>query len=149
MFGRYDLDIGVKQSRWADDLVHAHALGTFKFVVGRRGGDIDSLIGLCHKLVVGQRTVVARSRQAETVVDEVVFARTVAAVHGTNLRYGDVALVHDEQHVLGEVVQQAVGWCTRFATVEVTAVVLYARAITEFLNHLHVVLHAFLDTFGE
>jgi hypothetical protein len=62
-----------------------------------------------------------------------------------NLRDGDVALVDDEQEVLGEIVEQAEGAGAGFAPVEVTAVVFDARAVADLLDHLHVVGHAFLD----
>ena len=59
-----------------------------------------------------------------------------------------MALVHDDEHIVGEVVKQAVRRCAGFATFEVAAVVLHTGAITEFLNHLDVVMHAFVNTLG-
>ena len=97
------------------------------------------------ELVETEWAVVEGCRQAEPIFHEILLAGAVAAVHRVKLRHGDVALVDDEQIVVGEEVEQAVGPLSRFATVEIARIVLDARAIAQFLDHLHVVLHTFLD----
>ena len=64
-------------------------------------------------------------------LDEGVLAGPVALVLAVQLRDGDVALVDDEQPVLGEVVEQRVGRLARRAPVEVAAVVLDAGAAAD------------------
>ena len=56
-----------------------------------------------------------------------------------------MALVDEEQIVVGEEVEQAVRPFARLPAVEVATVVLDARTVAQFLDHLHVVLYAFLD----
>ena len=65
-----------------------------------------------------------------------------------DLRNSHVALINHQEHVLWEIVQQAVGWCTWFTSVEIAAIVLNSRAIPKLLNHLHIVFHALLNAFG-
>ena len=56
-----------------------------------------------------------------------------------------MTLIDDQQIVVWEEVQQTVGTFARLSSVEIARVVLNARAVAQFLNHLHVVLHALLD----
>ena len=80
--------------------------GLVQFVVGRGGRDIDGLQALRLELLEGQRPVVQGRGQAEAIVDQGLLARAVAAVHGADLGDGDVALVDEEQGILGKVVEQ-------------------------------------------
>ena len=59
-----------------------------------------------------------------------------------------MALVDEEQEVLGKEVEQTIRPLARLTTVEVAGIVLNARAVTQFLDHLHVVFHTFLDALG-
>ena len=126
---RADFYLRVEQSCGTDELVDDDTLRAVEFVLVRRGGDVDGLSGLRLELVELERAVVACRRQTETVSDEVVLAGFVAAVHAAYLRYGHMAFVDDEQHVFGEIVEQAVRRCAFFAPVEITAVVLHAGAV--------------------
>ena len=54
------------------------------------------------ELFKAERAVVHGGGQAESVVDEVLFARAVAVPHAVKLRDGDVGLVDEEQVVAGE-----------------------------------------------
>ena len=74
--------------------------------VARRRRDVDRLRARALELLEVERPVVERRRQAEAELDERLLARAVAAVHAADLRDGHVALVDDEQEVLGEVVEQ-------------------------------------------
>ena len=57
-----------------------------------------------------------------------------------------MTLVNDEQHIFREIIQQTIGWGAFFATVEITAVILHTRAVSQFIQHLQIVLHALLYT---
>ena len=105
-------------------------------------------MGEFAKLLKFERAVVERGGESETVVDQTLFARAVAAVHRADLWHADVALVDDEQKVFWEKVEQTVGAHARLATVEVARIVFDARAVAEFANHFEVVAHAFLETLG-
>ena len=138
----------IEQTRGTYHLLHHHALGFVQLVVGRCGADVYRLAGEVVELVVGQRPVVQRRRQAETVLHQACLAAAVAAVHGANLRHRDVALVHHQQEVVGEIVYQAERTAARRAAVEVAAVVLYTGAVAQLLYHLHVIVHPLLQALG-
>ena len=56
-----------------------------------------------------------------------------------------MTLVDDNQEILREEIQQTVGPCTRFASVEVAGIVLDARAVSQFAEHFHIVSDPFLQ----
>ena len=142
------LDDRVEQTGGPDDLLYHHALALLELVVGRGGAYVDNLPGQTLELVELQRPVIHGSRQAEPVLHQIHLARTVAPVHGPDLRHGHVALVDDGEKILGEIVEQAEGAGTRFAAVEVARVVLDARAVAYLANHLHVVGHPLVEPLG-
>ena len=59
-----------------------------------------------------------------------------------------MALVDHHQVIFGEVVEQAEGAAALRTTVEVARIVLDARAVTQLLDHLQVVLDTLLDSLG-
>ena len=146
VLARSDLNLGVEQSRGTNNLFHDHTLRLAKFEVGRSGRHINHLVGHLLKLVKRQRAVVECSRQSESILHEIALACPVASVHRTYLRHAHMALVDDHKIVLGEEVEQTIWSFSRFPAVEVSRVVLDTRAMSEFLNHLHVIFHAFLNS---
>src|SRR6185503_11519898 len=84
-----DLDLRVDQPGRPDDLIHdlARALD---LVRARGGRDEDRLVEARLELLKGQRTIVERARETETVFDEDLLARSVAAPHAVHLRNADV-----------------------------------------------------------
>ncbi len=81
-------------------------------------------------------------------VDQGALARHVTLVHRADLGHGDVRLVDDQQEVLGEVVQQAVGCRPLPATVDVPGIVLDPRARPDLAHHLDVVCGAHPQPLG-
>jgi len=146
--GGAHLDGRVEQAGGADDLVDDNAFGAHQLVVGGRGADVNGLRRQGFELVEGERTVVAGGRQAEAVLDEVLLAGAVAAIHGPDLRDGDVALVDHQEEVLGEEVEQAVGTRPGGTAVEVAGVVLDAGAVAQLADHLEVVGDALVQALG-
>ncbi len=90
------------------------------------------------ELLEGQRAVVQGRRQAEAEVDQDLLARAVVLVHADHLRDGHVTLVHDQQPVWWEVVEQRPGPGTSLAAREVTRVILDAGAEAQLAHHLDV-----------
>ncbi len=131
--------------RGTHHLFDDHPLRLHQFIVGRRGAHIYRSSREALELVERQRTVVARGGEAEAVLDEVLLASPIAAVHRPDLRQRDVALVDDHQIVVGEVVQEAERRHPRATAVEIARIVLDSRAITELLDHFEVELSALLD----
>ena len=56
-----------------------------------------------------------------------------------------MALVHHKQEVFREEVEQAVGAFAGLPPIEVARIVFDTRAVPQFLDHLHVILHTFLN----
>ena len=77
--------------------------------------------------------------------DEGYLPGPVTAVHRPDLGHRDMAFIHHEEEVVGEVVQQAEGPLPGLTPVEVAAVVLDAAAEAELAHHLEVVGGAFLE----
>ena len=138
----------IQQSRGTYHLLHHYAFGLAQLIVGRRSADIDGLPCEGIKLVVGQRPVVQRRRQPEAILHQRGLAAAVATEHGTYLRHRHMALVHHQQEIVGEIVNQAEGAAAGGTSVEVTTIVLDARAVTQLLNHLHVIVHTLLQPLG-
>ena len=145
---RTHLNFRIKESRRTDELLHDDTLSLAKLIVGRCGTDIYYLIDETVELVKFQRTVVESGRQTETILYEVLLPRPVTTIHRTYLRHTDMALVDNHEVVFREEIQQAVGALSGLAAVEVAAVVLYARAVTELLYHLDIIFHTLLDALG-
>ena len=139
-----DLDLGVEQTRGADDLLHD--LPRPLQLIGRgRGGDADDLMDLGGEFVKGQGPVVKGGGQAEAVVHEGRLAGAVAVVHGSDLGQGDVAFVHKQQEILREIVQQGHRRGAGGAPGHHAGVVFDAGAEADLLEHLHIVLGALSD----
>ena len=135
------VDLGVDQAGGPD-----HLLDHLRRVLGlegaRGGRDEDGLGDPLDEFVEAQRAVVPRRGKAEAVLDQHVLAGAVPGVLAVQLGHGDVALVDDDQVVLGEEVEQRVGRLPGGPAVEVAAVVLDARADAGLGQHLEVVLGA-------
>jgi hypothetical protein len=66
---------------------------------------------LLLELLEGERPVIERRGQPETIVNQSLLPRAVAGVHGSDLRYAGVRLVYHHEEVPREEVQQGVGGC--------------------------------------
>jgi len=131
----------VEEARRADDLLGDD--GRDLVFVGRRGGgDVDRLRDQLVELLGAQGAVLERGGQAEAELDEALLAGAVAVVHPADLRDRDVALVDEDQLVLREEVQEAMGALPGPAAGHVHRVVLDARAEARLAEHLEVVLDA-------
>ena len=142
---RTHLDDRVEQTGRSNHLLHHHSVGLAQFVVTRRGTDEDDLIDHILKLIEGQRTVIHGRGQTETVVYQVHLTRPVAAPHRPHLRNGHVAFVDHHQKVRRKVIEQTERPLTGLTAVEITRVVLNARAVSQFPNHFQIELGTFLD----
>lgn len=146
--GRPNIDNGVEQTRRSDNLFDELATGFLQFIVGRCCGNIDGLRLQFGKLLELQWSVVGSGGESEPVFNEIRLARLVASVHGLNLRYGYMGLVNDQQEILREIVEQAERARPRRSSVEIARVVLNTLTITEFENHLDIVVDAFGQALG-
>ena len=134
-------DLRIEQAGWTDNLLD-HLPGTGQLIFAGRGGNIDDLVESLVELLEVQRAVVIGRGQAEPVLDQTLLARAVAVIHGAHLRQGDVALVHDEQKILGEIIDQRKRRGTRRTARKHARIVLNTAAKTDLLQHFNVVPRA-------
>src|SRR5215471_17746442 len=100
-FDRPNLNLGIDKTGRANHLFGEPAAGTRHFVRTWRGRNVDDLIQAVLELFKIERTIIEGARHAETVVDERLFARTVAVIHGADLRNGLVRFVDEEEKIVG------------------------------------------------
>ncbi len=145
--GRPHLHFRIHQARGAHHLLH-HFAGVLDLVVARGSRDVDGLGRARFELVEAQRAVVQRRRQAESVFHQGLLARAVPLVHGTELRNGDMGLVHHQQGVVGQVVEERGRGLAGRAAAQITRVVLDAGAVAQLQHHLQVEAGALLQPLG-
>ena len=146
ILGRPYFYLRIQQSCRTNQLVDHNTFASLQLILVRRGRHIDRLTCLLFELIELQRPVISCSRQAETVRHQIILPCLIASVHTAYLWHSDVTLVNDEQHIFREIIEQTIGWCARFASVEIPTVVLYARTITQLIQHLEIVLHPLFYT---
>ena len=132
----------------ADHLLSHLTAAHLHLPIPRGGGDEHCLPRLLPELGPLQRPVVRCAGQAEAVLDQHLLAGLVAVVHRLQLRAGDVALVHDQQPVVREIINQALRRGALFTPGQMTGVVLHPVAVAHLAQHLQVVLGALLQPLG-
>ena len=138
---------GVQQSRGADDLLH-HLSGVGLFKLAGGGGDVHRLGKTLLKLLEPQRPVIEGAGQAEAVLHQALLAGAVAVIHGPDLGQRHVALIHEQDEIVGEEVQQRHGGGAHRALGDDAGIVLDAGAVAQLRHHLHVVLRALAQALG-
>ena len=128
----------VDQAGRADHLLGEDAAGLLQLPVAGRGRDEDGLRPHRVPLLELQRAVVDAGGQAEAVFGQRELAPVVAAVHAADLRHGHVALVDEQEGVVGEVFEEGRRRLAGPAAGEVAGIVLDAGAGAGGLDHLEV-----------
>src|SRR5690606_5871577 len=144
--GRADIDGGVDEAGGADDLLREDAARLLHLPGAGGGGDADRLRAHRVPLLEAQRPVIHAAWQAETVFGERRLTAEVAPVHGADLRDRLVALVHEDDGVVGHVFEQRGRRLAGCAAGEVARVVLDASAGAGRLRHFEVKAGALLQT---
>ena len=132
----------------ANHLLHNLATALLHLPVTRSGTHKDRLLGLLPELRTLERPVVGSAGQAEAVLNQHLLTRLVAVVHRLQLGAGDVALIHHQQPVFREIVDQAFRRRARLSPGQMAGVVLHAIAVAHLLEHLEVVGGALLQPLG-
>ena len=143
-----DFDGWVEQAGGADDLFGEHAAGLLHLPRGGGGGDKDGLRAHGVPFLEFQRPVVHAGWQAEAVFGQRHFASEVALIHAADLRHGDVALVGENDGVVGDEFEQGGRRLARRAAREVARVVLDAVADACGFQHFEVKVAALLKPLG-
>ena len=141
------LHTGVQQACGADHLLH-DLVGSLPLVLPRRGGDEHRLTEALLELRELQGAVIIGAGQTEAVLHQALLPGPVAVIHGPHLRQGHMALVHKEDKILREVVQQRGGRRARLPAGDDPAVILDAGAVAQLPHHLHIVAGALVDALG-
>ena len=141
---RSNLDLGVNKSRRANYLLN-DLLRDPCLIVGGGCGDHNRLTDLLFKFREIERSVIKRGRQAESVIDEVLLSRTVPSAHTCDLVDRDVALVDEDNVVVGEIIEQAVRGRSGLAASKNSRVVFNTGAEADLAKHLKVIPRSFLD----
>ena len=110
-----------------------------EFVVAwGRGGTYHCIRHESFKLFEIQRTVIEGAWQTEAIFHKGLLAGSVSIEHAFDLREADVGLVNQKKIVFREIVHQAEWPLARLTFIDVSRIVLNARATTEFLKGFHV-----------
>ena len=142
---RPDLDRRVDQPGRADDLLGEDAAGLLHLPWPRRGRDAHRLRAHRVPFVEAQRAVVDAGRQAKAILRQRDLAAMVAPRHAADLRDGLVALVDEQQRVLGEIFEQRRRRLAGQTAGEEARVVLDAGAGAGRRDHLEIEVGALLD----
>jgi len=142
---RPHVDRRVDQPGGTDHLLGEDAVRLLDLPRAGRGGDADGLRAHGVPFLEPQRAVVHTRGQAEAVFSERRLAAEVAAVHAAELGNGDVALVDENERVVGHVFEQRRRRLARPAAGEVARIVLDAGAAAGRLHHFEVVKRALLQ----
>ena len=143
--GRAHLDRRIDQAGRADDLLGEDAAGLLHLPAAGRRRNRDGERAHGVPFLEAQRPVVHAGGQAEAVFGQRRLAPEVAAIHAADLRHGDVALVDEDQRVVGDVFEQGRRRIAGPAAGEIARIVLDAGAGAGGLQHLEVEAGALLQ----
>ena len=142
---RAHLEDRIDQSRGPNQLLDG--LGRVcLFVLARGGGNEDRLLHETLELDHLQRPVVQGRGQAESVLDQIFLARSIALEHPPQLPDRDVALIDDHQRAWREVIDEGGRWFPGRTSRQMPRIILDAFAETHLLEHLEIEARALLDT---
>ena len=140
-----DVDRRIDQAGRADHLLGEYAAGFVELPRPGRGGDANRLRPHGVPFLEAQRPVVHAGRQTETVLRQRRLAAKVAAIHTAELRNGHVALVDEDQRVVGDIFKQRRRWLAGLSPGEVARIILDAGAGAGRFHHFQVVERALFE----
>ena len=140
-------DLGVEQAGGSDDLLR-HDLTFFQLQVAGRRADEYRLVDVVIEFVKAQRPVVERRRQTKAVIHQTLLACAVAGVHAPDLRQRHVGFVHEQQKIVGKIIEQRVRLGAGRSARENARIVFDAGTKADLLQHFHIIARALLDALG-
>ena len=146
IFWRTHINLRIEQTGRPDNLLYHYSTRLLQLIIRRSGAyknggargrnwQIMKPNGL-FPFGKGHRTIISSCRKTKSIIDKVILSGCIASCHCRYLRYRHVALIHHQQHILRKIIKQAIRPTALRSSIEVAAVVLYARAVAELLNHL-------------
>ena len=142
---RADLDRRIDEAGRADDLLDEDAAGALELPMAGRRRDMHGLRAHRLPFLEAQRPVVQAGRQAEAVFGERRLAAEVAAIHAADLRDGDMALIGEDERVVGQVFEKRRRRLAGLAAGEPARIILDAGAGARGLEHLEIEGGALLE----
>ena len=115
------------------------------FIRTGRRGDEHELVDLFLKFTKGEGPVVHRRGQTEAVIDQGLFPSEVSVEHTVQLRNRHVALVHDDQEIVREIVNQCIRRRAGRKAGQIPGIVFNARAEAGLAHHFDIEHGAFLN----
>ena len=108
------------------------------FIITRSGRHVDRLGREPLEFIETKGPVVERRRQPKTEFHERLLTGPVSLIHRTELRHGHVALVDDQDGIVGHVIEQARRRLALGPPGQVARVVLDAGTVAELPDHLEI-----------
>ena len=131
-------NLRIHETRGPDDLLHDLPRRLAQLVGRRCRRNVDPLVLEGRELIETERPVVEGGGEAEAVVDQGLLSRPIAPVHRIELGNGGMALIDEDEGVLGQVFHQRRRRLTRFPAREMAGVVLDPRAVPHLLHHFDI-----------
>ena len=142
------LNDGIQHTGGADHLFDHLVLALGQLPGARGGADEDGLGGLLPELLSLKGPVVGGTGKAKTMLNQHLLAALVAVVHGLQLGAGDMAFIHHQQPVLGEVINQTFRRRSRRAAGQMAGIIFDPVAIAHLFQHLQVIGGALFEALG-
>ena len=117
-----------------------------RLISGRGCGHEHHLIDMGLKLLKIQWAVIQGRRQAESIIHQCLLSRPVTEIHAADLRKRDMGLVHDNQEIIREIVEQRTRRLSRCRSHKMTGIVLDSRTEACLSHHLHIKICPFRDS---
>ena len=111
----------------------------FHFVWSRRCRYVNNLIDTLYKFIELKWSIIECRWQTEPVFYKRFFTRTVTIVHSSNLRHRHMRLVHHDEEIIWEIINQCKRCFPSLTFRHMTGIVFDARAIAHFLHHFYIV----------
>ena len=98
------------------------------------------------KLLTAERTVIKRTRQTKTIIDQHLLTCSVTIVHALDLPHSHVTLVNHDKKIIWEEIKKCKRWLSLTTTIHVTRIVLNAVGVAHFSQHFNVVFCSLANT---
>ena len=142
---RLDLDRRVDQPGRTDDLLGEHPAGRLHLPRPRGRRDERRLRPHRVPLVEPQRPVVDAARQAEAIFRQRDLAPVIALRHRPDLRHRLMALINEQQRIVGQIFEQGRRRLARQSAGQEARVILDPRAAARRGDHLEIEIGALLE----
>ena len=146
--GRAHFNNRIQQSSRTNYLIDNDTFTLFQFIVSRSRTHINRTRRQGFKLIKRQRTVIHCGWQTETIIHQILLTGIIATIHGTDLWNRHMALIHHQQEVFREIIQQTERTLTSFPTIEIPGIILDTRTMSQFSDHLQIIRDPFIKAFS-